>query len=189
MQWQIEWYIPLLIFFARICDVPIGTVRMIFVIAGSKYVAAALGFFEVIIWALAVGGVIAYLKNPVALVAYGAGFSAGTLIGMSIEEKIAIGLRMIRVINPHAEVSIAKALRESGYKVTAIAGEGQKGPVEVAFFAVKRRNVPKVMEIVERLTPEAFVTIERADRAASVTLPPSHANGRRSLTKMFLLRK
>lgn len=184
-----EWWIPLLIFGARLCDVPIGTVRMIFVISGSKKTAAVLGFFEVIIWALAVGGVIKFLTEPVALIAYGAGFSCGTLIGMAVEEKIAVGMRMVRVINPKGDVSVARSLREGGYKVTGIEGEGQRGPVEIAFFAVKRRQLPEVLRIVERIAPDSFVTIERADRAASATVPMDRQVARRSLGKMMGMRK
>jgi len=184
---EMAWYIPLLIFFARICDVPIGTVRVILVVQGHRWASAILGFFEVMIWALAVGGVIHYLTNPFALVAYGAGFSAGTLIGMMVEEKIAIGLRMVRIINPNREVNVAAALRDAGYKVTKIDGEGQKGPVEITFFTVKRRRLRETMALVEKVAPDAFVTIERTDKAANMTLTPH--NGRGQWGRFLTMRK
>lgn len=174
-----EWYIPVLIFFARIVDVSIGTVRMIFVINGHRFIAAVLGFFEVIVWALAVGGVIHYLKEPVALIAYGAGFATGTLVGMTIEEKIAIGHRMLRVVNRHLDVDLSALLRDRGYRVTRVAGEGRSGPVEIAFLAIRRRDLSKTIDLIGELAPESFVTVERTDRAALVNLPGT-ATGRTS---------
>lgn len=186
---DMAWYIPLLIFCARLCDVPIGTLRTILMIQGHRAISAVLGFFEVIIWALAVGGVINYLTNPLALIGYGAGFSVGTLLGMMIEERIAIGLRMVRVINPNQEINAAKALRQAGYKVTRIDGEGQKGPVEVTFFTVKRRNLSRTMSLLERIAPDAFVTVERTDRAANLTLGSGPVGRRQMLGRLFAMRK
>jgi hypothetical protein len=84
--------LPLLIFLARICDVSLGTIRVIFISKGVTYLAPIIGFFEVIIWLLAIGQVMNNLTNVVSYVAYGAGFAAGTYAGMVIEEKISIGL-------------------------------------------------------------------------------------------------
>ncbi|TVS00534.1 MAG: DUF2179 domain-containing protein [Phycisphaerales bacterium] len=170
---EMAWYIPLLIFFARILDVPIGTIRMIVVINGQKFLAALLGFFEVIIWALAVGGVISFLTNPFALVAYGAGFAVGTLIGMTVESRIALGYRVVRVINSRPEIDVSTVMRGAGYKVTRIEGSGMKGPVEVAFLAIPRRKLQKTLEMVRGVAPEAFVSVERADRAAAAAETPS----------------
>ncbi|MDD1699528.1 MAG: DUF5698 domain-containing protein, partial [Methanoregula sp.] len=90
--------IPLLIFCARICDVSLGTIRVIFISKGIKYLAPIIGFFEVIIWLLAIGQVMNNLTNFVAYGAYGAGFASGTYIGMLIEEKISLGLTSVRII-------------------------------------------------------------------------------------------
>jgi len=159
------WYIPVLIFAARIADVSIGTVRMIYVINGHRYIAAALGFIEVIIWALAVGGVIKFLTNPAALIAYGLGFAAGTLVGMIIEERLAIGYRMVHIFNREPSNSVAWPLRDLGYRVTTVPGEGLSGAVEIAYVSVKRKAMPALLDAVGDIAPQSFVTIERADRA------------------------
>lgn len=167
-----EWYVVVLIFCARLLDVPIGTVRMMMVMAGHKYVSALLGFFEVIIWVIAVGKAIAYLDSIVALVAYGAGFAVGTLVGMSIEQRLAIGWRVIRVINPRPELLLAERLRRHGYHATKIDGHGggggfsREGPVEIVFLAIKRKIVPDVMDRVARIAPDAIVSVERADKVS-----------------------
>src|SRR5690606_24011260 len=85
---DMPWFIPILIFFARICDVSIGTVRTILVLGGYRITSALLGAIEVVNWVLAVGGAIRYLTEPSALIAYAGGFATGVLVGMTIEEKL-----------------------------------------------------------------------------------------------------
>lgn len=184
-----EWWLPILIFFARICDVSIGTVRMILMIQGHKYVAAGLGFVEVMVWALAVGGVISQLSNPIALVSYGAGFATGTLVGMKIEELIAIGHRIVQVINVHKGVNLSKELRERDYRVTRIEASGRDGPVEIAHLVVRRRNLGKLLAMVEELAPKSFVSVERVDRAQGEFFAADRAVGRRAWGKFGGVRK
>jgi uncharacterized protein YebE (UPF0316 family) len=161
-----EWYIPVLIFLARICDVSMGTTRMLFVMSGMRWQAALIGFFEVMIWALAVAGVIEYLRNPIALVAYGAGFATGTMVGMWVENRIGVGYRAIRVISADRTRSVSATLREKGYRVTEVAGQGRNGPVELAFLVIRRRHLAETIELIETIAPDAFITVERADRAS-----------------------
>lgn len=173
-----EWPILILIFCARLLDVPIGTVRMIMVMNGHRYVSALLGFFEVIIWMIAVGKAIQYIDSVVALVAYGGGFALGTLIGMEVEQRLAIGWRVIRVINPRPELLLAERLRSGGLNPTRVDGRGgtnsgggggSDGPVEMVFLAIKRKAVPDVMEKVARIAPDAFVSVERAEKVSGFT--------------------
>ena len=90
--------LPLLIFCARIIDVSIGTLRIIFVSKGKRNIAPLLGFFEVLVWILAISEIMQNLNNWVCYVAYAAGFAAGNYVGMIIEEKLAIGILIIRII-------------------------------------------------------------------------------------------
>lgn len=160
------WYIPVLIFLARICDVSIGTIRMIFVIAGWRLRAAGLGFLEVIIWALAIGGLVQSITNPVLLLAYAGGFATGNLVGMLIEQKLALGIRVVQVINRDPAINLPRILREHGYRVTRVPGEGKDGPVELAFAVVRRRALPEIMSLIDQNAPEAIVTVERAEHAS-----------------------
>ena len=121
--------LPLLIFSARICDVTLGTIRVIFISKGLKYIAPAIGFFEVIIWLLAVSQVMNNLTNAAAYVAYGGGFATGTLLGMLIEERLSIGTVVVRVITKDDAGDLAGILRSDGYGVTNIRAEGATGPV------------------------------------------------------------
>lgn len=188
---DIAWYIPPLIFLARVCDVSLGTMRLILIIQGSRWWAAFLGFWEVIIWALAIGGMISNLSldQPFALIAYAAGFASGTLVGSTIEHRIALGYRLIRVINSNLENNVSGALRDHDFRVTRIEGTGRSGPVEIAFLVVKRRDLADALGIIERLAPEAFVTVERADRASGAAFDDDGRIARRAWGKAGGVRK
>jgi len=176
---DIVWYIPILIFFARIADVSIGTIRMIFVIAGWRFRAAALGFVEVVIWALAIGGLVQSIANPILLLAYAGGFSAGNLVGMYIESRLALGTRVVQVINRDTSGDLPTRLREQGFRVTTVSGKGRDGPVELAYAVVKRRALPEMMALIDEMAPKAIVTIERADHASDSAFGLTGFNRRR----------
>lgn len=157
------WYVPALIFLARICDVSLGTVRMMLTVSGHRYAAALLGFVEVVIWVFAVGGALAYLPNPLAVLGYAGGFAAGTLVGMWIEDRMALGYRVVQVISPRTDTEVAGVLRERGHRVTRVDGHGRAGPVEIAFLVVKRRRVQKLLREIREFAPSSFITVERVD--------------------------
>lgn len=161
---DMAWYIPFLIFGARICDVSIGTVRTILIVEGSRFWSAFLGLIEVTIWVLAVGGVVKYLPNPFAVIGYAGGFATGVLIGMTIEDKIAIGHRLVRAINIRKDIGLCQRLRAAGYRATRVEGHGRDGPVEIAFLVVRRRKIDEVREAIHAAAPDAFVTVERVER-------------------------
>ncbi len=163
--------IPLLIFCARICDVTLGTLRVIFISKGIKYLAPAIGFFEVIIWLLAIGQVMNNLTNVVSYIAYGAGFAAGTYVGMFIEEKISIGLVIVRVITRHDATPLIECLRQKNYGVTAIDGEGATGPVKLIFTVVQRQDLSRVIAIIKKFNPKAFYSVEEVRSVAEGVIP------------------
>ena len=169
--------IPLLIFCARICDVTLGTLRVIFISKGIKYLAPAIGFFEVIIWLLAIGQVMNNLTNVVSYVAYGAGFAAGTYVGMFIEEKISIGLVIVRVITRHDANPLIECLRQRNYGVTAIDGEGATGPVKLIFTVVQRQDLSRVIAIIKKFNPRAFYSVEEVRSVAEGVIPVQRSHG------------
>jgi len=192
---DMAWYVPLLIFGARLLDVPAGTMRMILIVQGHRFLAAGLGFFEVLIWAGAVGGLISFLPQPLALVAYAGGFACGTLLGMAVEDKLAIGYRIVRVYNTDPGRRMAQEMREAGWRATHLTGSGRDGPVEIVEMVVRRRKAPPLYEQIRRIAPDAFVTVERCDRpngggVARPFLPtPEMPMNRRLWGKMALVRK
>lgn len=152
--------LPALIFLARICDVTLGTVRLIFVSRGFKYLAPVAGFFEVLIWILAIGQIMQNLSNWVCYLAYAGGFATGNYVGMRVAEKLSLGIVLIRVITQKGAHALVNRLRESDYGVTSLEGEGAAGPVQVIFTIVPRREVGTVVELVKAYNPKAFYSIE-----------------------------
>jgi uncharacterized protein YebE (UPF0316 family) len=177
---DVAWYLPVLIFAARIGDVSLGTVRMIFVINGWRIRAAAIGFLEVIIWALAVGGLVANLTEPVILLSYAAGYAAGTLVGMTIEQHLGFGIRMVQVVNRDREKHVAQMLRDHGYRCTRVEGSGRDGPIELCFTVVKRKKLQTLLKLLGEIAPEAIVTVERADSVTEAALTAEIRLPRRS---------
>lgn len=151
---------PLLIFLLRICDVSIATLRLLYAVRGRKVIAASLSFFEILIWIVAVGTVIRNFSSPALVIAYSAGFAAGTFVGISIEEKLALGLAQVRVVSREAGVEIADALREIGFGATEILGRGREGRVEIVDTVVRRRDVKNVLREIDRWDPDAFVSVD-----------------------------
>ncbi|MCU0462881.1 MAG: DUF2179 domain-containing protein [Bacteroidales bacterium] len=151
---------PLLIFLARICDVSIGTIRIIFVSKGKKYIAPVLGFFEVLIWITAISKIMQNLDNYVNYVAYAAGFATGNFVGMIIEEKLAMGFQMIRVFTHQDGPGLVHILNSSGYGATTVEAHGAKEKVHIIYSIVQRTKLGDVLEIINKFNPKAFYTIE-----------------------------
>jgi uncharacterized protein YebE (UPF0316 family) len=155
------WFVlPALIFIARIADVSIGTVRLIFVSRGFKYLAPLVGFFEVLIWLLAIGQIMKNLANPVCYIGYAGGFAMGNYVGMWIAEKLSLGVVLIRVITKMNALSLVDHLKSKNYGVTSIDGHGTSGEVKVVFTIVPRREVASVIESIKQFNPQAFYSIE-----------------------------
>lgn len=159
-----NWYawviLPLIIFVARIFDVTLGTLRIIFVSRGKRNLAPLLGFFEVLIWIVVISQLVQNLEAFTAYIGYAAGFAAGNYVGMWLEDKLALGTYMMRMITSDDVSGIISRLREAGYGVTRVEGEGSKGSVNLIYTVVKRRNVEQVLAIIHELKPNAFVSME-----------------------------
>jgi uncharacterized protein YebE (UPF0316 family) len=152
--------LPFLIFVSRILDQSIGTLRLIFVSKGFRYIAPLLGFFEVIIWLLAVTQVMKHLYNPLSYIAYGAGFAMGNYIGIRLEEKISIGNVLLRIIPRKDTTALIQRLRDEGFGVTAVDAEGAMGQVKIVFSIIKRKSAARAIAIINEYNPQAFYTIE-----------------------------
>lgn len=150
----------LLIFAMRVADQTLGTLRIVMLISGRRVVAGVLGFFESLLWLLAVASVISSVDSVLKMVAFAGGFAAGTMLGGTVEQWIGLGKNLIRVIAPVSTPSVAESLRQLGYGATVVNGEGLDGSVRVTFSVVPRRQAKKVMEAIRDINHEAFVTAE-----------------------------
>jgi uncharacterized protein YebE (UPF0316 family) len=163
--------LPLLIFSFRICDVSLGTLRVIFIAKGLKYIAPVIGFFEVIIWLVAIGQVMNNVTNVASYIAYGAGFAAGTFIGMKVEERLSLGTVVVRVISPEDVLLLVAYLRQRSFGVTVADGEGSKGKVKIILSVIKRQDLDEVITAIRQYLPRAFYSVEEIKSVADGVFP------------------
>lgn len=151
---------PLLIFSLRIVDVSLATTRMLLAVRNQKLMVPLIGFFEVLIWLYAAGTAIRFLESPLHVIGYAAGFATGNVVGLWVEEKLALGLATVRIISAHGGVELADALRDKGFGVTEFSGQGREGPVEVVYTVARRSQIRRILDEVDVWDPAAFVTVE-----------------------------
>ena len=152
--------LPILIFLARVCDVSIGTIRIIFVSKGIKYLATFLGFFEILIWLMDISQIMQNLTNVYYYLFYAGGFSTGIFVGILIDEKLSIGTVSVRIITRTDASKLIEGLKNKKYGVTSVDAEGPKGKVKLIFTVVNRQNIQNVIKIVKKYNPKAFYSIE-----------------------------
>ena len=128
--------LPLLIFLARILDVSIGTIRIILISKGKKILVPLLGFFEVLIWILAISRIVQNLDNPLCYLAYAGGFAAGNYIGLIIEERLSLGMLLIRIITQKDATCLIKSLQQNGYGTTCLEASGAKEKVHIIYTVI-----------------------------------------------------
>lgn len=179
----------LTIFSARIVDVSIGTLRIIFLTRGLKYRAAMLGFVESLIWVIAISQVIKTVDGPAGYLAFAAGFASGNIVGIWLEEKIALGTLLVRIITRREADELVAALRQAGFGVTNIDAQGELGPVMTIFTIVRRKNLPRVVELIRRYNPNAFYTIEDVRFANSSFMDLAATKRPLARKRMFRQRK
>jgi uncharacterized protein YebE (UPF0316 family) len=183
------WFIlPLLIFVARIADVSIGTIRVIFISRGLKYLAPIVGFFEILIWLLAIGQIMKNLSNPVCYIAYAGGFAMGNFVGIWIAEKLSLGVVLIRVVTKKDASELLECLKSADYGVTSVDGHGTAGQVQVVFTIVPRREVKSVVDLVKKFNPKAFYSIEEVGFVKKGVFPARktwRGNGFKNLFRPF----
>jgi uncharacterized protein YebE (UPF0316 family) len=165
--------IPLFIVLARIIDVTLGTMRIIYISRGMKFLAPLFGFFEILIWLVAIGQIMRNLNNPVYYLAYAVGFATGNLLGIFLEERLAVGRVILRIITQKDATELAKYLRASGYGVTAVDAEGATGPVKLLFTVIDRDKTESVVQSVQTYNPRAFYSIEDVRRVKEGIFPPA----------------
>ncbi len=154
------WLGALGIFALRVTDMTFDTLRMLFVVRGNKGLAWILGFLQSVIFVIAFSSVLSNLDNPLNIVGYAAGFATGNVVGILIEQRLAIGYTHIQIVSSRRGVALAQTLRENGFAVTEIPARGKDGTVSMLSVSVRRKQVAAVEEIVHATDAEAFVTTE-----------------------------
>lgn len=148
----------IVIFLLRIGDMSLDTIRVLFVVRGKKKLAWILGFFQALIFVVAISSVLANADSWLNILGYAAGFATGNVVGMLIEDRMALGHLHLTIYSSMRGAAIADALRKDGYGVTEISGRGKDGTVTVLHCSVLRKKVDSVETIVLEEDPSAFIT-------------------------------
>lgn len=164
MGWVV---IPSLIFIARLADVSLATLRHILVFKGMRKIVPIFGFFEIMIWLVAITQVMQNLSNIACYLGFGLGFAAGTYVGIVVEEKLALGHQLVRIITRKPLPDLHRLLIDSGYGVTVVPARGSQGAVEIFFVATARKRMPGLLGVLREFDPNLFFTIEDVRSVAS----------------------
>ncbi len=148
------------VFLLRLTDMSLDTLRVLFVLRGRKEIAWVLGFFQSLVFVLAITSVMSNLSNILMMFGYAAGFATGNVLGIWLEEKLAIGHIHLRIISPRRGSAIANRLREEGFALTELSGTGKDGMVTLINCNVLRKHVGKVITLAQEVDPDVFVTSE-----------------------------
>lgn len=181
--------LPLIIFFSRICDVSLGTIRHVFISKGFRKIVPLLGFFEVLIWIIVVAQVMKNLNNWACYLAWAGGFATGTYVGLWIEEKLALGLQVIRIITNQDCTDLLSAFKKESHGITVVDAQGAVGPVKMIFTVIKRKNVKEVVLLIRKYNPTAFYSIEEIKNSSQGVFTENIGSGFSVIRKMFPARK
>ena len=169
--------LPLLIFIARICDVSLGTMRIIFTSKGKRNIAPFLGFFEVLIWITAISRIMQNMDNYLNYIAYAGGFATGNFVGMLIEERLAVGIQLVRVITHQKGEELVHILNEKGFGATIVEARGAREKVHLIYSIVQRNNLHNVVTIINNFDPKVFYSVEDVRATSEGVFPPKNSNG------------
>jgi len=153
----------IIIFLLRLADQSLGTMRALLVAKNKPIYAALIGLVESAIWIVAISQVVKDIDDPVLIGSYAAGFAAGTILGSYIERLVGVGNIVVRVFCPANSASVAGTLREKGYGVTIIDGQGKDGPVKIYLCVIPRRKLSSVLDMIREINPDSFITTDMAN--------------------------
>ena len=182
----LDWYVwiglPLMIFAARVCDVTLGTMRIIFTSRGLRNLAPVLGFVETFVWIMAVSSLVKHAQNVAAFVGYAGGFATGTFVGMMIENRLAMGTLTIRAIIRRDPKELIETLHNAGFGVTSVDGQGSSGEVKIIYSTVKRADLPAIIDIFHQTLPGAFLSVEEVRSTEQGVFPAAKNHFARNLS-------
>ncbi len=151
----------LLIFFAKIIEVSLMTVRTVLITRGEKVYGSLIGFVEVMIWLYVVSTVLVGIQeDPARMIAYALGFACGNYIGCMLEEKLALGVLTINAITAVEDgQKLAEILREHNIGVTMVDAEGIKDVKKLLMIHAKRKNKNHIIQVIEQSGINAVISI------------------------------
>lgn len=152
--------LALLILVLRILNNSIGTLRLVMVARGQRFMSSLMGFFEALIFAITVTSVVTDFDNLLLLFSYCLGFAMGSYFGLALESRLITSYVSVNIFTHNQDAPLAERLREKGYGVTTMHGEGKDGAVNILRSIVTHRDIRDMTEIVKATDPQAFVMVE-----------------------------
>lgn len=165
--------LPFIIFFGRIVDVTLGTLRIIFVSKGEKSKAPIIGFFEVFIWVVIISQILSRANDLVAYLSYAGGYAAGNYVGILIEKQIAFGIILCRVYTNKPGLKLVNHLSVNGFGATMVHGTGSKNEVDIIETIFERKQLKQVSTIILSFDKDAFYVIEDVRTRSRGVFPKS----------------
>lgn len=163
----IEWgalapaWVLLLLFLLRAGDLTLATVRMLTILRGRWLSSWVLGLMQSGLFMLGAAGLLTTLQNPLNLLAYAAGFASGNVLGLGLEDRLAPGHSLLRVVSRDRSEAVLSSLWQAGWGATELAGRGLEGTVGYILCYVPRRAVRSVQRSVLAVDPEAFINVQQ----------------------------
>ena len=151
----------LLIFILRVGNIALDTLRVMLVVQRKRVLSALVGFCQALMWIVIIKSVLENLENFYSIAAYAGGYSAGILVGMALEERLAIGFSHVRIVTAQNTHQMSADLRAAGYGVTEYIGHGKDGRVLEVNVIAKRRDLANIEEIASTIDPKCFITAEQ----------------------------
>lgn len=165
------WLLPSLIFLAEMCVVTVSTIRIIVMGRGLKLLAVGLGCVEITLWLFAIRQIMSNLADPSCFLAFASGFTLGNYLGITLEEKMALGSMVVRVITRRDAGGLVDGLRQAHFGVTSIDAQGATGPVQIVFTVVKRKQLAEVARIIKHFDARAFYSVDNLHSTAAGIFP------------------
>lgn len=179
-------FLTVLIFFARILDVSIGTMRIVFLNRGMRFLAPLCGFFENLIWLMAISHIMSNLTYWTNYVLYAGGVAAGNFVGMYIEDRIAIGLMSVMIFSSQCTEKLENKLKEMRFGITRVGAQGAQGDVQMILIITRRRDIKAIQQLLQEYQPDAFSVVNNVRDAMGGVFPLERA---RLKSKGQLIRK
>lgn len=182
-----NWVIlPLLIFLSRSCDVSLATLRNVFIARNIRNVVPIIGFFEVLLWLVAISTVLGNLNNVACYLGFAAGYANGIYLGLKIEERLALGKQLVRIFTKLETAGFVQDLYALGMGVTLMDARGSQGPVTVVFTTLNRKDLPLLEAMIQKHIPNSFYTIEDIRKARLGVFPENKGEGKFAFLKALL---
>ena len=154
------WLLPIVIFFGRIIDVSLGTLRIIFVSKGEKDKAPLIGFIEVFIWVVVISQILSRANDMVAYLSYAAGYAAGNYVGLILENRIAYGVILCRIYTQKNGFELIKTLNKLNIGATMTHGKGSTNEVDIIETVVDRKEMKSLELAINNFDSNSFYVVE-----------------------------